>query len=75
MEEKKLELKDWVQQLPYLEEEILDRLDIDTRYVKPGAPEDASWQLKYEEDGNYYYITDGWGVKRAMPKEDGLYYD
>lgn len=75
LEEKKIELKDWVQQLSYLDEDVLERLGIDTRYVRAGAPEAESWQLKYEEDENYRYITDGWGVKRAMPKEGGLYYD
>ncbi len=75
LEEKKLELKDWVQQLPCLGEEILDKLSIDTRYVRPGAPEGANWQLRYGEDENYYYVTDAWGIKRAMPKEGGLYYD
>jgi len=66
LEEKKMEIKDWIQQLCHIDEDVLERLGIDTRYVRAGAPEGESWRLKHEEDENYYYITDGWGVKRAI---------
>jgi len=75
LETSNIKLKDWIQQLPYLDEKFLERLGVDTRYSRPGAPEGKSWQLKRDEDETHYYITDGWGVKRAMPKDGGLYYD
>lgn len=68
-------LKDWVQQMPDIHESVLTRLGIDTRYIRPGTPKGEDWRLERREDEDYYYITDGWGVVRKTPKEDGLYYD
>ncbi len=66
-------VEDWVQQTAIPGESVLQQLGIDTRYVRPGTPK--RWKLKKEEDEKYYYITDAWGIKRAMPKEGGRYYD
>jgi uroporphyrinogen decarboxylase len=75
LETSNIRLKDWIQQLPYLDGKFLDRFGVDTRYIRPGAPEGKSWRLQRDENETHYYITDGWGVKRAMPKDGGLYYD
>jgi len=69
------ELKDWIQQLPDIDESVLTRLGIDTRYVRPSSPTGDSWKLKEFEDEDYYYVIDGWGVTRKRPKDGGLYYD
>ncbi|MCF7875776.1 uroporphyrinogen-III decarboxylase [Candidatus Bipolaricaulota bacterium] len=71
----KYRLKDWIQQLPDIDESVLSRLGIDTRYVRPGSPQGDSWKLDRWEDEDYYYVTDGWGVTRKKPKKEGLYYD
>ncbi len=71
----KYRLKDWIQQLPDIDESVLSRLGIDTRYVRPGSPQGDSWKLDRWEDEDYYYVTDGWGVTRKKPKNEGLYYD
>lgn len=68
-------LKDWIQQLPDIDETVLERLGIDTRYVRPSSPTGEDWALDKFEDEDYYYVTDGWGVTRKRPKEGGLYYD
>jgi len=69
------ELKDWIQQLPDIDESVLERLGIDTRYVRPGAPRGESWELERWEDADYNYVKDAWGVTRKKPKDGGLYYD
>ncbi len=68
-------LKDWIQQLPEIDESVLKRLGIDTRYIRPSSPQGETWELDRYEDEDYYYITDGWGVTRKRPKDGGLYYD
>ena len=69
------ELKDWIQQLPAIDDSVLKRLGIDTRYVRPSEPRGDDWKLKKLEDEDYYYVIDGWGVTRKRPKKGGLYYD
>lgn len=69
------EVRDWIQQTVIPDESVLQRLGVDTRYIRPGNPVGKDWELKRDEDEDHYYITDGWGVKRAMPKKGGLYYD
>ncbi len=68
-------LKDWIQQLPDIDESVLKRLGIDTRYLRPSNPEGEDWALDEWEDEDYYYVKDGWGVTRKRPKDGGLYYD
>ncbi len=70
-----VDLWDWIQRLPQIKGEVLDRLSIDTRYVKPGQPKGESWQLEKWEDDEHYFVTDGWGVTRKKPKDGGLYFD
>lgn len=51
------------------DEELLERLGVDTRGVFPRPCE--GWVDRAHPDGSY---EDEWGLVRAMPK-DGLYYD
>jgi len=71
----KYTLKDWIQQLPDIDESVLSRLGIDTRYVRPGSPRGDSWKLERWEDEDYNYVKDAWGVTRKKLKDGGLYYD
>ena len=59
------EINEKVQQLAKIDEKILERLKVDTRFIYPECK-----TLKEEE--NPY--LDEWGVKRGM-KEGNLYYD
>lgn len=53
------EVFDWLRQTVDPEEEILQRLGVDTRYVHPGKPE--SWTFSPEETGKGLYVEDEWG--------------
>ncbi len=66
-------LLDPFQQLAMPHEEVLRELGVDTRSVYLHLP---GRELENpSEDEQYYYDVDSWGLKRRMPKDDGLYYD
>ncbi|MBN2325723.1 MAG: hypothetical protein JXR73_01125 [Candidatus Omnitrophica bacterium] len=74
--DEEIHIMDVVQQLAAPSESVLQQLDIDTRYIRPGqfgpAPELA------EVKAGYWGFTDGFGVTWAMPGEkpgEGLYCD
>lgn len=64
---------DHVQQLPYLDEALVRRFDVDFRMVQ--LPSATAPGLSYYLDGDYYAFIDRWGSKLHMPKEGGLYFD
>ena len=64
---------DHVQQLPYLDEALVQRFDVDFRMVQ--LPSATAPGLNYFEEGDYYAFIDRWGSKLHMPKEGGLYFD
>ena len=64
---------DHVQQLPYLDEELLRRFEVDFRIVQ--LPPTTCPDLKFWEEGDYYAFKDRWGAKLYMPKQDGYFYD
>ena len=64
---------DHVQQLPYLDEALVQRFDVDFRMVQ--LPSATAPGLNYFEEGDYYTFIDRWGSKLHMPKEGGLYFD
>jgi len=73
MKEEKVIIADQIQQLPRIDEKLLDRLGIDTRAVSSSPP--SNWELKIKEEGDYYFFTDEWGIIQRMPKAGGLYFD
>ena len=62
-----------VQQLALPSEEMLKRFQVDVRPLL-AQPSD-SWELMVEDTGTHQTFTDEWGVRWAMPKNGGLYYD
>lgn len=60
-------------QLTKVDENLLERLKVDTRGLCPNPP--SNWKLLVQEEGNYKYFTDEWGIKWRMPKQGGHYYD
>src|SRR3989337_1029174 len=68
-----IKMLDYVQQLPYLDDALMDRLGVDFRMVQ--LPAATAPDLAIFEDGNYYAFIDRWGSKLHMPKEGGLYFD
>ena len=64
---------DYVQQLPYVSEDLMQRFGVDFRMVQLPAATAASVDIF--EEGDYYAFTDRWGSKLHMPKENGFYFD
>lgn len=60
-------------QLAKVDENVLEKLKVDTRRLSPNPP--STWKLLIQEESNYKYFTDVWGIKWRMPKQGGLYYD
>lgn len=68
-----IKMLDHVQQLPYVDEALMQRFGVDFRMVQ--LPSATAPDLRIFEDGNYYAFTDRWGSKLHMPKDEGLYFD
>ena len=64
---------DYSKQMAYLAEDLLVRLHVDTRMVKP--PRESMRAPGVFEDGDYWAYVDRWGCKRHMPKRGGYYFD
>lgn len=68
-----IKMLDYVQQLPYLDEVLLERFGVDFRMVQ--LPAATAPDVHIFEEGDYYAFVDRWGSKLHMPKEGGLYFD
>jgi len=64
---------DEVQQLPYVNEDVLERFGVDTRMVQ--LPPTHVKGVEIIDDGEYWAMWDRWGAKMRMPKDKPLYYD
>ncbi|MGC9332739.1 MAG: uroporphyrinogen decarboxylase family protein, partial [Anaerolineae bacterium] len=73
MEVEEIKMADHVQQLPYLDEALLERFGVDFRMVQ--LPAATAPDVAIRDEGGYYAFTDRWGSKLHMPKNDGLYFD
>ena len=68
-----IKMLDYVQQLPYVSEDLMQRFGVDFRLVQLPAATAAGADIF--EEGNYYAVYDRWGSKLHMPKENGFYFD
>ena len=68
-----IKMLDYVQQLPYVDEALLERFGVDLHLVQ--LPSATAPGLSVFEEGDYYAFVDRWGSKLHMPKEGGLYFD
>lgn len=68
-----IKMADFIQQLPYLDETLLERFNVDFRMVQ--LPAATAPGLEIFDDGDYRAFVDRWGSKLHMPKKDGLYFD
>jgi uroporphyrinogen decarboxylase len=64
---------DYVQQVPYLDEALLERFGVDFRMVQ--LPSATTEDVDIFDDGDYWAFYDRWGAKLQMPKGHGLYFD
>ena len=70
--DRKGEVFDWLRQNVQPEEDILERLGVDTRYVHLSPP--RSWTFAPEQTDKGLYVRDEWGCGFLMP-ESSLYYN
>ena len=68
-----IKMLDYVQQLPYVSEAMLQRFSADFRMVQ--LPSATASGVKIFEEGDYYAFFDRWGSKLHMPKTGGFYFD
>jgi uroporphyrinogen decarboxylase len=68
-----LTLFDQVQGLALIEEDMLARLQVDTRGVLTGSASD--WVMSMENGDGYEQYKDVWGITWRKPLPHGLYYD
>ncbi|TEU14984.1 MAG: uroporphyrinogen-III decarboxylase [Anaerolineales bacterium] len=73
MDLEEIQMVDYVQQLPYLDETLLERFGVDFRMVQ--LPAATAPDLNIFEEGDYYAFVDRWGSKLHRPKDGGLYFD
>jgi uroporphyrinogen decarboxylase len=65
-------LCDSIQQLATVENDVAERLGIDTRGLYP--LNSHNWGIKTEDVGDYWAYHDEWGITHHIPKEDGIYF-
>lgn len=63
---------DWLRQNVSPDEDVLERLGVDTRYVHLGEPH--SWHFQPQNTDKGLYVTDEWGCGFLMPRSS-LYYN
>ena len=66
------EVFDWLRQTVEPEEDVLERLGVDTRYVHPGSPK--LWMFEPKETEKGPFVLDEWGCGFLKP-ESSLYYN
>lgn len=70
--EEKGEVGDIASQRAKLTENILQRLHVDTRSFRVRAQ--GSWSLKMQEEGEYSFFYDEWGIGRKLAKNQGHHF-
>ena len=68
-----IKMLDYVQQLPYVNEALMQRFGVDFRMVQ--LPAATTSGVDIFEEGDYYAFIDRWGSKLHMPKTGGFYFD
>jgi len=63
---------DVVQQAVVPHEDVMQRLEVDTRGVFPLTS--ANWDVDIRDGGEYWLIEDEWHLSHRMPKSDGYYF-
>jgi uroporphyrinogen decarboxylase len=61
--------------LARIDDDMVERLKIDVRCVDPDPPSEKGLSTDMEIDGNYYKMTDEWGIEWKMPVKNGHYFD
>ena len=73
--EKPVEIYDVMQQLARIDDDVIERLQIDVRCVDPDPPTEKGLAKDIHRDGDYYRMNDEWGIEWRMPVNGGHYFD
>ena len=68
-----IKMLDYVQQLPYVDDALMNRFGVDFRMVQ--LPSATTQGVDIFEEGDYLAFIDRWGAKLHMPRQGGLYFD
>jgi uroporphyrinogen decarboxylase len=75
MPEKEIQICDVMQQLARIDDDMIERLKVDVRCVDPDPPSKKGLAKEVTLEGDYYKMTDEWGISWKMPVRGGHYYD
>jgi uroporphyrinogen decarboxylase len=67
-----IKLCDAIQQLAWPDEDVIERLGVDTRGLFP--LNSHNWNVHEEDGGDYWVYHDEWGITHHRPKSNGLYF-
>ena len=70
--EVEVEFCDAVQQLAAVDDDLVRRMNIDTRGLYP--LNSHNWQVSEKDAGDYWAYHDEWGITHHRPKQGGLYF-
>jgi uroporphyrinogen decarboxylase len=73
LEPVELRIFETLQQLAWVDDDVADILGVDVRPVTPGGS--LTFQIEIQDQGDYTYFYDDWGIGWRKPKGYGLYYD
>lgn len=75
MPEGEITIIDEMQQLAKIDDDMVSKLQIDVMCVDPSPASEAGLKKPSTKDGNYFKMTDEWGIGWKMPVDNGHYYD
>ena len=73
--QREIDIYDPMQQLARIDEDMIERLEVDVRCVDPDPPESSPLATDIVNEGDYYAFNDEWGITWKMPVDGGFYYD
>lgn len=75
MPKKEIQILDTMQQLARIDDDMLERLKVDVACVDPEPPSEKGLAKDPVLQGEYYKMSDEWGIEWDMPVVGGHYYD
>lgn len=66
---------DTIQQLAFVDDDLVNKLNIDVRYVGPGESRKKGLAKDIVIEDNYYKLVDEFGIGWKMPIKGGHYFD
>ena len=73
--DKEIEILDVMQQLARVDQDVIDKLEIDVMACDPSPPSEKGLAKDPVVDGAYYKMNDEWGIEWKMPVSGGHYFD